>query len=792
MSEENDRKTTQVEDGWRSEDSKTDPNSSKVEDVWRREPSDDSNKATQVDVWWRDPDKSERKATEVDPGWRNQENSERNATEVDPGWRKEISDTLTSETMTKRVTPNFFKNIGEFKEEVEKLKELKSSKGKIYRVEGTISKEGGESIVLLCSNSDGIKVVAKVYYEPINVEGSYISSRKRVLEYMGTEEGKKYTLAVTEIGNVEFGESKYFFEIIPYCKRMDLSDDGAYSFEQIVEITRQLNEALHSIHNADIIHRDIKPENLYKVDGQYKLSDFGIARVGTQGDTNVTKKIEGTEGYRAPESTRYVYRKESDYYSLGVTLASLFEGHFVFKNLNFDMRTKAQEIERLPLTREDQSREHLENLLNGLVKIDYRQRFGYDDVNSWLEDHNYTGGGHEKGWPRKFILPYKDEKERDCTEEYHDEKSMFFGITKDENHWNAARTMLYDNTIANFFSAFRTDLSTYAHNIADEQEYRVQRPDKGLAIFLKKLFSPGPIVWRGKTFDSLSGLAREIVTTNNLEVYGELLKNRCISHWLNNTEETEGNVKEETVKKVNLIEERSKFEWKIACYWFGNLFAKNKQLKICEAQVETIDMLIQCLFSSPKKFYQADGFNKLSSRDVGADLYGFLYSFGFERIIDEAWHHVLSVPNTNIIDKTCILMSMLECIAVRADVDPAIVREFFIFYGPMGIATYIQKLVKEGVYEGLDDKGKTALKKIEEFDIPKNKNIDELIKEYGPLFKIIETFKCMLIDNPHLILAGAYKRKGIICKNLKGCFAFNIFDQVAPLGFEGWINKREM
>ena len=46
-----------------------------------------------------------------------------------------------------------------------------------------------------------------------------------------------------------------------------------------------------------------------------------------------------------------------------------------------------------------------------------------------------------------------------------------------------------------------------------------------------------------------------------------------------------------------------------------------------------------------------------------------------------------------------------------------------------------------------------------------------------------------LIDNPHLIELGFYEEKGVRCTNLKGCFAFKIFDRVAPLAFNTLIEN---
>lgn len=653
----------------------------------------------------------------------------------------------------------------------------------------TISRTGGESIILLCSDSDGNDVAAKVYYEPVNGAGSSVSSRSLVLEYMRTEEGKKYTLAVTEIGLVEFGDSKYYFEIMPYCKSADLSVYREYSFDQIVEITRQLNEALHSIHQAGIIHRDIKPENLYEIDGQIKLGDFGIAKNGVQGRSHVTEHILGTEGYAAPETRRYIYNEKSDYYSLGITLASLFERHFIFdKNDEDDKDGKdgkdgyenqalAQEDERLPLRRDDPNREQLENLLNGLCRISSKQRFGYEEVNRWLANHNYMGGGTEDEWPKAFGM---------LGSEYRDEKSLFMGITKDIEHWNEGKTMLYDKYFENFFKSFKTELARDAQ-LADElyrgtDQDNSDNPDKGLFVFLKKLFAPGPIVWKGYTFNSLFELGEKMMMTKKPAAYSELLKNQCISHWLSNTEGI--SVDDDTNQLVNKIESFSIANPEVACYWFGNSFTSKRKLNICKREVSSIEELINALFEAPNDFYQVDGYSKLVSRTDGADLYGFLYSLGYKEIVEKVWEKLESCDTFH---KATILISMLDDIAVKTNVNPKPIRDFYINYGPIGLAVYTKKLVDGKIYVALDTDGKQMLGKISKFKAPESGTVDELFCAYSPLVDSVEKMRRNLIENPYCVLTGVYESKGIICTNLVGCFAFKIFDRLAPLGFNAWI-----
>ncbi|CAD6341997.1 unnamed protein product [Miscanthus lutarioriparius] len=85
------------------------------------------------------------------------------------------------------------------------------------------------------------------------------------------------------------------------------------------------------LHDADtpVIYRDFKASNiLLDEDYNTKLSDFGLAKDGPQGDaTHVTTRVMGTNGYAAPEyiMTGHLTAK-SDVYSFGVVLLELLTG----------------------------------------------------------------------------------------------------------------------------------------------------------------------------------------------------------------------------------------------------------------------------------------------------------------------------------------------------------------------------------------------------------------------------------------------------------------------------------
>jgi tetratricopeptide (TPR) repeat protein len=96
------------------------------------------------------------------------------------------------------------------------------------------------------------------------------------------------------------------------------------SLEGVIDVARQVCQALAHAHAHGIVHRDLKPENvIVTVDGRVKLLDFGLARpiasrLSTEGG------ISGTVFYLAPElAMGRPVDVRADLYSLGVMLYEL-------------------------------------------------------------------------------------------------------------------------------------------------------------------------------------------------------------------------------------------------------------------------------------------------------------------------------------------------------------------------------------------------------------------------------------------------------------------------------------
>jgi eukaryotic-like serine/threonine-protein kinase len=115
-----------------------------------------------------------------------------------------------------------------------------------------------------------------------------------------------------------------------------LTKSGAPLPEEAFEISIQLAQGLHAIHEAGIIHRDLKTPNIMRdAGGNVRLMDFGIAKqAGETPGAAVTAlgMIVGTPEYMSPEQARgEKIDFRSDIYALGVVIFEIFTGQVPFR-----------------------------------------------------------------------------------------------------------------------------------------------------------------------------------------------------------------------------------------------------------------------------------------------------------------------------------------------------------------------------------------------------------------------------------------------------------------------------
>ena len=106
-----------------------------------------------------------------------------------------------------------------------------------------------------------------------------------------------------------------------------LRQNKSFTQAEVVRLGTDLCRALEVCGQYNIIHRDIKPANIFISDtGDYKLGDFGVARIASASTGASTRA--GTVNYMAPEVFRgEKYTANVDIYSLGLVMYQLLNAN---------------------------------------------------------------------------------------------------------------------------------------------------------------------------------------------------------------------------------------------------------------------------------------------------------------------------------------------------------------------------------------------------------------------------------------------------------------------------------
>lgn len=130
----------------------------------------------------------------------------------------------------------------------------------------------------------------------------------------------------------------YVMELVEGTDLQHRLATGPLTPRQIAQFGYYIAAALELVHLRGIVHRDIKPSNilLATIPGDdsrlsAKLTDFGIASVGSADPLPPNAIITGTVAYLSPEQAHgAVVGTESDIYSLGLVLLECFTRELAF------------------------------------------------------------------------------------------------------------------------------------------------------------------------------------------------------------------------------------------------------------------------------------------------------------------------------------------------------------------------------------------------------------------------------------------------------------------------------
>lgn len=168
-------------------------------------------------------------------------------------------------------------------------------------------------------------------------------------------------------------------------------------FHRAAELIAQAADALDYAHGLGIVHRDIKPSNLLLDErGKLWVTDFGLAKLGTDAGGTMTGDLIGTLRYMSPEQAlakNGVVDHRTDIYALGATLYELLtlqsavpgsDKQEVFRRIAFEepVRPRSQDS-RIP--------QELETIVLKAMEKRPESRYSSakdlaDDLRQWLND----------------------------------------------------------------------------------------------------------------------------------------------------------------------------------------------------------------------------------------------------------------------------------------------------------------------------------------------------------------------------------------------------------------------
>jgi serine/threonine protein kinase len=163
-------------------------------------------------------------------------------------------------------------------------------------------------------------VVIRIFRDDKATEEDIKRRYQREVKIYRKLEGAQYIIHPRSYGGVENGR---YYLVMPYIAKGTLEDAiNNLSPEECLTYIKQAAEALSYVHQKKLMHRDVNPRNLLLGDFGILLSDFGLACEVTTTSLK-TRGNWGSPFYVAPEQRDGYPRKESDQYSLAMTMCIL-------------------------------------------------------------------------------------------------------------------------------------------------------------------------------------------------------------------------------------------------------------------------------------------------------------------------------------------------------------------------------------------------------------------------------------------------------------------------------------
>ncbi len=511
-----------------------------------------------------------------------------------------------------------------------------------YEVVSQMEVASGEADLYLC-RCEGTAYIAKIYKRHTAIKPEITEVIKRI--------DSPYIAQIFATGNI----GGFPIEILPYYPNGSLQ--GKHFSEQhlVADILPCLNEGLHTLHEAGLIHKDLKPANIMmNEDGKtVTIIDFGISSLTGDGRTVLVTKTGMTPEYSAPETFRNLFLRESDYYSLGITIYELLCGYTPYANMLPEEIEQYISVQKIPFP--DTLSPKMKDLITALTYYDLsnrtnpenpNRRWTYPELKRWLNGENLIIPGEGIGNAGRDSIPAFVFQGR----EYSDSADLTAALSKD---WDAGKKMLYNGKLRAYYQRFYRKAAEICKSAEDAAAQSNGHDDR---IFWKTLYQLHPkqkaFLWKGHQYESLPALGREILeqlwkqNSSLLRYYESILSEKLLSEFIAMTAPNNAKLKKAAnAIELSYVEEKNnRTDFLRTLYLAAYTLSGQKILMLNDQQIRTTGELAaymkQILSKSSADFDKLCG--KLIDRNgnLDAQLEAWLIACGKEEELGQ-WKNTL-------------------------------------------------------------------------------------------------------------------------------------------------------
>lgn len=458
-----------------------------------------------------------------------------------------------------------------------------------YQIVEPLSVATGEADLYVCKYNEK-EYVAKVYRRQRAVKPEVISVLKSI--------NSPYVASLFDTGEY----NGLPFEVLPYYRNGSLQG-RKFSLDELKKtIIPCINEALHVLHQNDIIHKDLKPSNIMLLDDNKSVAiiDFGISSVVEQGNTVLVTKTGMTPEYSAPETFRSLFLEESDYYSFGITLYELYCGYTPYKNMNAEEIAQFTAVQRIPFPK-DMPKE-LQDLISAVTYFDItnrhkkenpNRRWTYTEVQNWCKGKKQVIPGEGVGMAAEKAIPTYTF----LGQGYKDIPSL---VTALASNWNDGKKQLYRGLMSAFFKNFNPEIAGYCMDAEDEASRTAGKDD---IIFWNLLYKIYPelngFYWMGQIYESLPALGRDMLEKlwkndkSNYTYWDSVLGNKLLTNYLATVKSKNAGLSAaaSALETAHGLANRSKRDTLMNYYTMAYLLSGQKLFSIGNKQLKNVSEL---------------------------------------------------------------------------------------------------------------------------------------------------------------------------------------------------------